>query len=121
MKKLITLLFFAGFLTTAFAQTGHKRGGNKDQTNGKGYQQGQTSGNSRDQINGYGRRGGSDRYGYGKTADRAKAHGHGGRQGNWGGHHGGYSRHDHHRFGNDHYRKNSHRGWFHKRNRRDRH
>ena len=49
MKKIITLLFFAGCLTTSFAQSGHRRQ-NNDQTNGKGYQQSQNSGNNRDQY-----------------------------------------------------------------------
>jgi hypothetical protein len=36
MKKLITLLFFAGFLTTAsFAQSGHHRQQNNTQSNSK--------------------------------------------------------------------------------------
>jgi len=44
MKKFITILFFAGFLTTAsFAQSGHRQQNNK-QTNGNGYQ---TTKNSR--------------------------------------------------------------------------
>ena len=35
MKKIITLLFFAGFLTTGFAQSGSHRQ-NKSQSNGNG-------------------------------------------------------------------------------------
>ncbi len=112
MKKLMTLLFFAGFLTTAFAQSGHKRG-NSDQTNGNGYQQGQNSVNSHNQFSQNGRKNRSNKNGYGKSDSRANTHG-------YRGDHEGYSRHNRNRFGNDHYRKNSHRGWFHKRNRYDR-
>ena len=50
MKKFITVLFFAGFLTTAsFAQSGHRQNNNK-QTNGNGYQSNQNSGNNRNQY-----------------------------------------------------------------------
>ena len=45
MKKIITVLFFAGFLTTAsFAQSGHRQQTNT-QSNGYGYQSHQGSGN----------------------------------------------------------------------------
>ena len=50
MKTIITVLFFAGFLTTAsFAQSGHRQQ-NNNQSNGKGYQSQQSSGNNRDQY-----------------------------------------------------------------------
>jgi hypothetical protein len=49
MKKIITLLFFAGCLTTGFAQTGHRQQ-NNTQSNGNGYQSHQSSGNNRNQY-----------------------------------------------------------------------
>jgi len=50
MKKFITILFFAGFLTTAsYAQSGHRQQKN-NQSNGKGYTSSQNSGNNRDQY-----------------------------------------------------------------------
>ena len=50
MKKFITILFFAGFLTTAsFAQSGHRQQ-NNNQSNGNGYQSNKNSGNNRDQY-----------------------------------------------------------------------
>ena len=50
MKKFITILFFAGFLTTAsYAQSGHRQQ-NNNQSNGKGYPLSQNSGNNRDQY-----------------------------------------------------------------------
>ncbi|KAA9040795.1 hypothetical protein FW778_01770 [Ginsengibacter hankyongi] len=55
MKKIITLLFFAGCLSTSFAQSGHRRQTN--QPNGNGYQSNQNSENNTDQYSqnsGYG-------------------------------------------------------------------
>jgi len=49
MKKIITLLFFAGCLSTSFAQSGHRQQSN-NQSNGNGYQLQQNTGNNRDQY-----------------------------------------------------------------------
>jgi hypothetical protein len=49
MKKIITLLFFAGCLSTSFAQSGHHRQSN-NQSNGNGYKSQQNSGHNRDQY-----------------------------------------------------------------------
>ena len=49
MKKIITLLFFAGCITTGFAQSGHRQQIN-NQSNGNGYMSHQSSGNNRDQY-----------------------------------------------------------------------
>ncbi len=50
MKKIITVLFFAGFLTAAsFAQSGHRQQNNTQSTS-KGYGSQQNSGNSRGQY-----------------------------------------------------------------------
>ena len=49
MKKIITLLFFAGCLSTSFAQSGrHQKSTN--QSNGNGYHSQHNSGNNRDQY-----------------------------------------------------------------------
>ena len=49
MKKIITLLFFAGCLSTSFAQSGHHQK-STNQSNGNGYQSQQNPGNARDQY-----------------------------------------------------------------------
>jgi len=49
MKKFITLLFFAGIITTGFAQSGHRQQ-NNSQPNGNGYHSNQNSGNSHNQY-----------------------------------------------------------------------
>ena len=49
MKKIITLLFFAGCLTTGFAQSGHRQQ-NNNKSSGIGYQSHQNSGNNTDQY-----------------------------------------------------------------------
>ena len=49
MKKIITLLFFAGCVATGFAQSGHRQQTN-NQSNGNGYQSHQSSGNNLDQY-----------------------------------------------------------------------
>ncbi|KAA9040549.1 hypothetical protein FW778_00425 [Ginsengibacter hankyongi] len=56
MKKIITLVFFAGCLTTGFAQSGHRRQSN-DQTDGNGYQSQQSGGYNRDQYSQHSRDG----------------------------------------------------------------
>jgi len=49
MKKIITLLFFAGLITTGFAQSGHRQQ-NNSQPNGNGYQSNRNSGNTHNQY-----------------------------------------------------------------------
>jgi hypothetical protein len=49
MKKIITLLFFAGLITTGFAQSGHRQQ-NNSQPNGNGYQSNKNSGNTYNQY-----------------------------------------------------------------------
>ncbi len=49
MKKIITLLFFAGLITTGFAQSGHRQQ-NNSQSNGNGYQSNRNSGNTHNQY-----------------------------------------------------------------------
>ena len=81
MKKIITLLFFAGCLSTSFAQSGHHQKVT-NQSNGNGYQSQQNSGNIRDQYsqnshngnggysdNQWNKRNNQNEYGYNKDRD----------------------------------------------------
>ena len=134
MKKLITILFFAGFLTTAsFAQSGRRQQGN-NQTNGNGYQQiqnsrdnhGQYSQNSRNDNADYNNnrqhnRNNENGYGYNDNREHRDREYRGGdenrRYGNY------YTEYDHHqRMENRRYRNDRRGSWFEIRlNGRDRH
>jgi len=115
MKKIITVLFFAGFLTTvSFAQSGHRQQYNT-QSSTRGYGSQQYSGNSRGQYSqnsyknegDYNFNGGNNRYnendyGYNNARDTRERYMREGRY--------DYNRHNHRRF-EDHYYREGHRNW----------
>ena len=115
MKKIITVLFFAGFLTTvSFAQSGHRQQYNT-QSSTRGYGSQQYSGNSRGQYsqnsstsNGsYNYNDGNNRYNendYGYTNARDN------RERNMREDRYDFHRHNERRF-EDHYKRDGYRNW----------
>lgn len=115
MKKIITILFFAGFLTTAsFAQSG-RRQQNNNQSNLYGYQPHQSSVNIGDQYsqnsrNDYGGYRDNQWNGRNNENDYRLNNGRGNRNRSMREDRHDYQSHNHRRF-EDHYNRNDDRSW----------